>query len=110
MAAAQDDAPAPAPAPGPAGGPAPAPAPASEEDTEAEEGGADDSEIVEKILDDIHAGLNQPSAPGPVDFPPQGAGEGPDPKGQFIPYGKHVPQREGMVYYTATGVQECEIC
>ena len=37
-------------------------------------------------------------------------GQGPKPRGQFVPYGKHVPQKQGIVYYTATGVQECEIC
>ena len=65
-----------------------------------------------QILADIKSQEQQQQMTmGPQDFPPHGGiGSLAQPRGQFVPYGKHVPQRQGMVYYTATGVQECEVC
>ena len=31
-------------------------------------------------------------------------------KGQFVPWGKHIPRYKGHTYFVATGVQECKIC
>lgn len=29
---------------------------------------------------------------------------------QIVPYGKNIPRKEGVVYYVASGEQECEMC
>jgi hypothetical protein len=54
--------------------------------------------------------MNQPQHP--VDWPPPGAGNRPYPPGmgEFVPFGKAIPRQPGKTYYTATGVQECEVC
>jgi len=31
-------------------------------------------------------------------------------KGQFVPWGKHIPRFKGTTYFVATGVQECRVC
>ena len=46
----------------------------------------------------------------PVDFPPRGVGMAPMGFGQFVPSGKAIPRQPGVMYYTASGVQECAIC
>ena len=47
---------------------------------------------------------------GPVDWPPRGVGAKPANPGQFVPFGKSIPRKSGVTYYTATGVQECMVC
>jgi hypothetical protein len=56
------------------------------------------------------AGASTHSLSDPVDFPPLGVGTPPAGKGQFIPWGKHIPRKSGINYYVATGVQECDLC
>merc|ERR1712146_485956 len=46
----------------------------------------------------------------PVDFPPANVGRGPMGFGQFVPSGKAIPRLPGIMYYTASGMQECAIC
>ena len=46
----------------------------------------------------------------PVDFPPAGVGEAPKGDGKFVPWGKHIPRKESVNYYVATGEQECKLC
>jgi hypothetical protein len=57
------------------------------------------------------AAKEESAAPsGPVDWPPQGVGAKPAKPGQFVPFGKSIPRKSGVTYYTATGVQECMVC
>ena len=57
------------------------------------------------------AAKEESAAPsGPVDWPPQGVGAKPTKPGQFVPFGKSIPRKSGVTYYTATGVQECMVC
>lgn len=48
-------------------------------------------------------------ADGPADWSTEPV-LGPSQPGQFVPFGKHVPRKPDVTYFTMTGVQECLVC
>eukprot|EP00501_MAST-03F_sp_TOSAG23-6_P002135 GSMAST32.ASY1.ANO1.2232.1 assembled CDS len=59
-----------------------------------------------------HSGINVPGSGGGLveQLQSENGDSGKREPGQFIPFGKNIPKKAGIIYYTSTGVQECEIC
>jgi len=81
--------------------------PAEDADAEKLAEGAAEKAIADEVIKRIQDGNK---AEMPADWGTTEAEMEPTISGQFVPFGKHVPQSHGEKYYTASGYQECRVC